>query len=100
MAKAYQPLLDMIVQNTGISEAEAEHAVRRCATAMLKQGVAAYGSAGALAYFLNMNPASGLSFAVTTLSLGAGHALLTSNSCGDVRRAIAFWNTAPFAEMQ
>jgi hypothetical protein len=99
MTKAYQPLLDMLVE-TGISEAEAEHAVRRCATAMAKQGVTAYASAGALAYFMNMTPASGVSFAITTMSLGAGHALLKSPSCGEVRNAIGFWNTAPFTEAQ
>jgi hypothetical protein len=99
MTKAYQPLLDMLV-DTGLSESEAEHAVRRCATAMAKQGIATYTGAGALAYFLNMNPASGMSFAVLAVGAGAGHALATSPSCGDVRKAIGFWNTAPYPEMQ
>jgi hypothetical protein len=92
MASPYDQLIQAII-DTGVSEAEAQHAARRCAMAMAKQGVAGYLGGGALSYFLAMNPGTAVPYLVGGVVLGAGHALVTSVQCSEVREAIKFWNT-------
>lgn len=90
---AYDDLL-AFVRESGLDDEEARHAVRRCAITMAKNGAGAYLGAGAIAYFMNMNPASAMGFAAVTFGSGAAYALATSPSCGDVRKAVFFWRTA------
>jgi hypothetical protein len=91
----YDVLLDQVMK-TGISEEEARLAVRRCAVTMAKQGALAYVGGGAaqiaLSYFVKMNPATAIPYAVGSVLLGAGHAVYSSPDCSDVRRAIVYWN--------
>ena len=94
MASPYDQLIQAIV-DTGVSEAEAQHAARRCAMAMAKQGAVGYLGGGALSYFLAMNPGTALPYLVGGLAIGAGHALVKSPQCSEVREAIQFWNLAP-----
>ncbi len=91
MANPYEQLIQAIVE-TGVSEAEAQHAARRCAMAMVKKGFAGYIGGGALSYFLAMNPSTAIPYLVGGIALGAGHALVKSPQCSEVREAINFWN--------
>jgi hypothetical protein len=95
MANPYDELIHAI-RNTGISEAEAQHAARRCLKEMAKQGAMGYLGGGALSYFLAMNPATAMPYLIGGLALGGGHALAKSPQCSDVRKAISFWNSEPF----
>jgi hypothetical protein len=95
MASPYDQLIQAITE-TGVSEAEAQFAVRRCAMAMAKQGAITYVGGSALAYFLAMNPATAMPYLVGSAALGAGHALAISPQCSEVRLAILFWITARF----
>ena len=90
MSSPYEDLIDQITA-TGISRQEAEYAARRCAMAMLKNGVVGYGGAGVLTYFLRMSPTT----AVLGFAVGAGYTLAESPQCSEVREAIRFWNPAP-----
>ena len=94
MPSPYDQLIQAIA-DTGISEAEAQHAARRCSLAVAKGGLTGYFGGGAFAYFLAMNPASAVPCAVAGLGIGAGYALAKSPQCSEVRDAIRFWNTAP-----
>lgn len=91
---AYDDLIAFITKQ-GVSEQEAAHAVRRCVIAMGRHGLAAYGSAGAIAYFLNMNPASAMGFATAAIGSGAAIGFASAPQCSEVRSAIAFWGTSP-----
>jgi hypothetical protein len=95
MPSPYEQLIQAIAE-TGVSEVEAQHAARRCAIAMAKQGIAGYAAGGALSYFLAMNLTTAVPYLVGSTALGAGHALMKSPQCSDVRRAIQFWSTAAF----
>ena len=92
MTSLYDQLIQAIIE-TGVSEAEAQHAVRRCALAMAKQGAAGYLGGGALSYFLAMNPGTAVPYLVGGVAFGAGHALVASAQCSEVREAIKFWST-------
>ena len=94
MPSPYEQLIEAIVE-TGVSEVEAQHAARRCAMAMAKQGAVGYLGGGAFAYFMAMNPASAVPYAIAGLAGGAAYALIKSPQCSEVREAIRFWNTAP-----
>jgi len=95
MKSPYDELIDAIV-DSGVSESEAQLAARRCALAMAQNGAVAYLGGGALAYFLAMNPASAVPYAVGGLTLGAGYALAKSPRCSEVRDAIRFWSSVQF----
>ena len=86
--------LTAFVRESGLNDEESRHAVRRCIITMTKAGVGAYVGAGAIAYFMNMNPFSAAGFATATLGGGAALALVSSPSCGDVRKAVMFWKSA------
>jgi hypothetical protein len=90
---AYDDLLGFM-RDQGFTDLEAQHAVKRCVIAMAKHGAGAYAGAGAIAFFMNMTPASAMGFATVTLAGGAAHGLATSPQCKDIREAISFWNTA------
>ena len=94
MSSKYDELVSF-VGNQCISEYEADHAIRRCIAAMAKNGIASYAGASAVAYFMNMTPASAVGFGVTTFTLGAGYAVVNSPKCSEVRSTIHFWNTEP-----
>jgi hypothetical protein len=95
MSAPYDDLIDAVT-NTGISRAEAEHAVRRCAMAMAKGGLVGYTAGGAFAYFMAMNPATSIPYLLVSTAAGGGYALAKSQQCSEVREAINFWNTAKF----
>jgi hypothetical protein len=95
MPSPYDELVEFVAQS-GISQAEAEHAVRRCATAMLAQGAATYVAGSAVMYFMNMTIPSAFSYGTLALGAGAVHAVAKSPQCSEVREAIRFWNTNTF----
>jgi hypothetical protein len=92
---AYNDLVSFVADQ-GLSEGEAEHAIRRCLMAMAKYGIGAYAGAGAVAYFMNMTPASAVGFGLLTVGGGAAVGLMKSPQCSEVRGAVRFWNTANF----
>ena len=95
MPSPYDELVSFVEQS-GISQAEAELAIRRCSLAMAKQGIYTYAAGGAVMYFMNMTPASALSYGTLAFGAGAFHALAKSPQCSEVRDAIQFWSTAAF----
>jgi len=95
MSTPYEELVSTIV-DSGIPRPEAEHAVRRCGIAMAKQGAAVYTGSALLIYFMNTNPASAIGYSTLAVGAGAGHALLKSPDCEEVREAVKFWNHAKF----
>lgn len=95
MPNFHDELIDMVVQS-GVSRPEAEHAVRRCAFAMAKQGALVYTGSALLMYFMNTNPASAIGYGTLSFGAGAAHALIKSPDCEDVRKAARFWSTARF----
>jgi hypothetical protein len=95
MPTPYQELVDTIVES-GVSRAEARHAVNSCALAMAKQGTVAYTGSALLMYFMNTNPASAIGYGTAAFGAGAAHALIKSPDCREVRRAVRFWTHAQF----
>ncbi len=95
MPTTYEELVSTIV-DSGVSRLEAEHAVRRCGFAMARQGAAVYTGSALLMYFMNTNPVSAIGYGTVALGAGAGHALLKSPDCEEVRQAVQFWNFAKF----
>ena len=93
MPSPYEELVSKIVDN-GVSRPEAEHAVRICGSAMAKQGIAVYSGSALLMYFMNTNPVSAFGYGALALGTGAGHALLKSPDCEEVRQAVQFWSHA------
>lgn len=95
MRTAYDDLIDFVV-STGVSRAEAELGVRRCAVAIGKHGLVGYTAGGAVAYFLGMNPATAIPYLIGTAAAGAGYGLVKSPQCHEVRQALTYWATAAF----
>lgn len=93
MSTPYEDLVQFIESN-GVTEAEGEHALRRCLIAMGKAGLVGYASGGAISYFMTMNPATVFPFLTATTAAGAGYALVNSPSCSEVREAVAYWRAA------
>lgn len=95
MASPAEELLGAI-EESGVNRSEATHAVRMCMLAMALHGVVTTTGGGLLLYFLEMNPAAGLSYGMLAFGAGATHALIKSPACSEVRTAVQFWNRTPF----
>jgi hypothetical protein len=93
MSTPYEELQRFMISN-GIPAADAEIAIRRCSIAIAKRASAGYIGGGAVAYFMAMNPAAGISYVVGGATIGAGSALYSSPACADIRTAIRYWWTA------
>ena len=91
-----EDLISTIVES-GISRPEAEHAVRRCGFAMVKQGYGALVGSALAMYFMGMTMTPvAFSYGTLAFTAGAGHALIKSPACEEVRQAVQFWSTAHF----
>jgi hypothetical protein len=90
---AYDELIDFVTKS-GISQGEAEFAVRQCALAMTKRGIQTYMAGGAIAYFMSMNPSTAIPFLIGSAAVGAGSALVNAPQCEEVREAVRYWTKA------
>ena len=88
MATDYETLLSFLTDN-GISRAEAEVAVQKCARAMALSGAKGYLAGGIVGFFMGGASAPGM--AMLGGGVGAAYGLATSPSCGEVRNALSYW---------
>jgi hypothetical protein len=91
MASLYDQLIQEI-KETGLTEAEAKHAARRCATAIALRGATGWAAGSLLGIFLAKNVAVAMPLAIGGTVLGVGNALVKSPQCSKVRDAVKFWN--------
>jgi hypothetical protein len=93
----YHEVREAITQKiveSGVSQEEAEHAVRQCVIAMAKGGGVAGMAGMAFGFFMTKNLAAATVIGAAGIPAGGAFQLLKAPQCQEVRDAINFWNTA------
>lgn len=82
------------IEATGVSEAEAKHAVMMCSLKMAGLGFVGYEAGVLLGYFLSLGTAS-MPLGLAGAAVGA-YSAYQSPTCADVRNAVRYWNNSNF----